>query len=379
LLRFVVESALDGRVEHLKERTLGVVVFHRPPDYDTNLDPVVRMTAVEIRKRIAQYYQEPGHESELRICFPPGSYRPEFRMPPEIPVIEPAPAPTAVRKYGSLRVTTLAGGVIAAMLLVGVFWAKPGLSPNSAIERFWAPVWNSPTPVLLLIGRAMRAPEDQGGPLPPPPTSISDLMREEGVAFADATTLARFTGLMMTKGKPFHIRRFMSVKFDDLRDGPVILIGGFNNDWTLRLSGQLRFQFERARPISWIADQENPGVRRWFIDTSAPYTQVQDDYAVISRVLDPSTGRLVVTAAGLTKYGTAAAGEFLTDPQYLRDITAKAPRDWDRKNIQIVISTRLMGETSGPPKVIATHFVLIRPYNRRHHWAIPFHFYQMER
>src|SRR5207248_11554675 len=81
LLRFVVERSLQGHAEPLKERTLGIEVFGREPDYDTNLDPVVRTTAVEIRKRIAQYYHEPGHDSEIRIDFPPGTYLPEFRMP----------------------------------------------------------------------------------------------------------------------------------------------------------------------------------------------------------------------------------------------------------------------------------------------------------
>src|ERR1700733_1311106 len=77
-LRFVVEQTLAGKTEALKERTLGVDVFARPSHYDTNDDPIVRVTAGEIRKRIAQYYQEPGHEDELRIDLPLGSYVPHF-------------------------------------------------------------------------------------------------------------------------------------------------------------------------------------------------------------------------------------------------------------------------------------------------------------
>jgi hypothetical protein len=80
-LRFVVEHTLAGKTEVLKERTLGIDVFARPSDYDTNADPIVRVTAGEIRKRIAQYYQEPGHENELRIDLPLGSYVPHF-LPP---------------------------------------------------------------------------------------------------------------------------------------------------------------------------------------------------------------------------------------------------------------------------------------------------------
>src|ERR1700760_1953669 len=70
LLRFVVEQTLAGKTEELKERTLGIHVFGRPSDYDTNDDPIVRVTAGEIRKRLAQYYQEAGHEEELRIDLP---------------------------------------------------------------------------------------------------------------------------------------------------------------------------------------------------------------------------------------------------------------------------------------------------------------------
>ena len=78
LLRFVVERVLDGHTDSLKERTLGIEVFHRDPNYDTNQDPVVRTTAVEVRKRLALYYQEPGHEGEIRIEFPSGSYYQEW-------------------------------------------------------------------------------------------------------------------------------------------------------------------------------------------------------------------------------------------------------------------------------------------------------------
>jgi len=84
-LRFVVEQTLAGKTEALKERTLGVDVFARPSHYDTNDDPIVRVTAGEIRKRIAQYYQEPGHEEELRIYLPLGSYVPHF-FPPLTPL-----------------------------------------------------------------------------------------------------------------------------------------------------------------------------------------------------------------------------------------------------------------------------------------------------
>ena len=89
LLRYIVEQTLAGNEDNLKERTLGVEVFHRPPDYDTNLDPVVRLCAAEVRKRLAQYYQSPAHAGELRIELNPGSYVPVFSQPaPDAPALE---------------------------------------------------------------------------------------------------------------------------------------------------------------------------------------------------------------------------------------------------------------------------------------------------
>src|ERR1700721_2692204 len=65
-LRFVIDQTLLGQTDLLKERTLGIEIFGREADYDTASDRIVRGTPTETRKRIPQYYQEPGHETELR-------------------------------------------------------------------------------------------------------------------------------------------------------------------------------------------------------------------------------------------------------------------------------------------------------------------------
>ena len=70
LLRHVVEKTLRGETEDLKERILGIEVFQRPNGYDTNSDPVVRFSAGEIRRRIAQFYQDTSNESSIEIGLP---------------------------------------------------------------------------------------------------------------------------------------------------------------------------------------------------------------------------------------------------------------------------------------------------------------------
>jgi hypothetical protein len=72
-LSYVVEQTLQGAAEQIKERTIGVEVFGREPSYDTATDHVVRTAAVELRKRLAVYYNDERHRSELRMSFVSGS------------------------------------------------------------------------------------------------------------------------------------------------------------------------------------------------------------------------------------------------------------------------------------------------------------------
>src|ERR1700735_24811 len=55
-LKWVVEATLAGRSSDLKERTIGVELFGKRPDYDTSSDTIVRFTAGEVRKRLVLAY-----------------------------------------------------------------------------------------------------------------------------------------------------------------------------------------------------------------------------------------------------------------------------------------------------------------------------------
>lgn len=370
LLRYVVEHTLEGNPGELKERNLGVEVFGREPNYDTNADPIVRTTAGEIRKRIAQYYHEHGHESEIRIDLSPGSYVPEF----EIPAAKPAPVPLTPlvvlepsRRHRTGYVTALA---TAAALLIGVAWFKPWIS-QAALDRFWGPVLDSSSTVLLCVGQrhflgtspeaGPRASADADIPIVKYPRSGSEApitlfklyyMGSQNVALSDVTTVAGLTGLLRAKGKTYHLRGESVTSFADLRDGPIVLVGAFNNDWTMRLMGSMRFSFDRENDTFWIKDQQNPSRRNRAVNYSMPYLQLSEDYALISRVLEPTTERMLVVAGGLTGYGTVAAGEFLTNPVYLEAIAKQMPKNWEHKNLQLVIATKVIHGNSGPPRVV---------------------------
>ena len=84
-LRFTVERALEGHGDELKEYLLGVEVFDRKSDYDSRIDPIVRVEARRLRSKLRRYYEGQGREDALIIEFPTGGYVPSFRLRGEAP------------------------------------------------------------------------------------------------------------------------------------------------------------------------------------------------------------------------------------------------------------------------------------------------------
>jgi hypothetical protein len=373
-LRYVVEHSHKGEDERLRERIIGIEVFGRQPDYDTAEDPVVRVRATEVRKRLAQYYVESGTEEDVRFEIPSGSYRAEFHWPvPKPPPGEPAatakPAKSGSRwTFPALAAMTVVGLLIALLVL-------RTLAPPSVLDQFWAPVLESGKPVLLYCGqpvvyflsrdvhekyRVTLPPEKQRGAyvitLDPKETIRgSDVIpvTDQFVGIGNAHTAVLLSTLFAGRQKAVEIRYANDLSFSDLRSSPSVLIGAFSNFWTLEMQGQLRFVFEQIEGVRRIRDRSNN--RTWQLTRLAPDGKTPEDYAVVSRLFDSATGQLLISAAGITQYGTRAAGELLTQAPLLKEALANAPADWPRKNLQVLLHTTIYKGTPAPPKVVATH------------------------
>jgi hypothetical protein len=391
-LTYVVEQTLRGSADQIKERTIGVEVFGREPSYDTNLDHVVRTAAIELRKRLAIYYGDERHRSELRMSLVPGSYIPRFTLASQVPPTsheaeagsesahfpfqvhapngESAHAPpnhvelTVPAPRHHRGVALYAGcATVVVLLLLGVL-SYNWLHPRNGQDLFWKPLLDTPGSVLLAVGDVPNGPPtsstpegDQGTPIP-----IVHKTSSPTVPFADAVTIARVLGVLESHGKKVVIRRESSSSFSDLREGPVVLIGAFNNEWSLRLTRQLRYTLalDAEKHLVYIKDAKNPVVRDWSWSTDkSPDHQgaaggpALQDYALISRIWNSETGHVVIVIGGLYTYGTEAAGEFLTDPQLMQAIYKVAPLDNAHSNLQIVLGTTVTDETPGPPRVLA--------------------------
>ena len=80
-----------------------------------------------------------------------------------------------------------------------------------------------------------------------------------------------------------------------------------------------------------------------------------EDYAIVTRLLNSTTGQFVVIVAGIMSYGTQAAGEFVSSPEYLQEALQAASPGWEGKNVQIVLQTQVTDGLPGPPQVVATY------------------------
>lgn len=402
LLRYIVQHSLGGDETGLRERVVGVEVFGRQANYDTGEDPVVRMRAADVRKRLAQYYQSAEHDGALgsliHIELKPGSYRASFRsetpaarpMPAEASVIAAAPIaaaePVAVHadlapvpllqvERGAATRRRLRPAMLLGLLVLaaaaGLVWRLRETRAAGAQQRFWAPLTRSGRPVLIYLGSNatyILRPEvleryqhehskEYTGPEFYPDLTKGGWIRTEDflpqkntfVTVGDLAASAQLISLMSLWQKPFILRSAEDVSMGELRGTPTVLIGGFNNRWTLETMGDLPFAFRDGRRIQSRSDPK----RGW---SMAPGSggENTEDFALISRVLHADTGGPVLAIGGIGSYGTQAAAEFVTSEEEMNKLLKGAPPGWEGKNMQAVLRIKVVEYSPVATEVVAT-------------------------
>jgi hypothetical protein len=376
-LRFVVARVLDGQGSQLKERVLGIEIFERQADYDTNTDPIVRVTAGEIRKRLDQYYQDPKHSQEIRLFLSSGSYAPHFSWPghpngfPDGATTAPtnglavlkteplaAPANPADLKSArfSVRAIILLISAVLILALLGA-WAALRQPRPTLVQQLWQPFVTSAEPTLFCLAdqpqyASIRLRDSAD---PQHVTILPDTMVT--VIIDDVDPLVNIAGMLRTSGKNYRVLGESSTNLTDLRRSPSVFIGAFDNGWTLRLTAPLRFHFGNDASMTkfWIEDRNNPEQREWLLTREQQRTEDYKDYAIVARFTPPDTDQVSVVAAGIGRGGTVAAGEFLVNENRMQEILKQLPADWQKKNIEVVLETQVIQGRSGPPRVKAVH------------------------
>ena len=383
-LEFVVSHALDGHADLLKERNIGTELFHRSPGYSTGDDPVVRVQAGDVRRRLEQFYQAGPNDTPVRIELPVGSYLPHFvwAAHEKKPTSESPREPVAPTRKIAIGHPFWLASVIGILALAGLafygIYAKSAKGQSRA-EQFWAPAFATSQPVLICLAKPVvyrptldlyrRYSQKHPGtfeseversnqvlPLQPQdPLVWSDMVQfpDYGVAVGDVYAAVRLSALLEKLGKSARVRIGSNYTFEDLRNSPSVVVGAFNNKWTMQLNSSLHFAFVEENRNLFIRE-DIPNGRTWH-SSLPPSQQFGDDYAIVARLLDSKTGQFTIIAAGLTGSGTQAAGEFVSSPEFLEKGLSGTPPDWQKKNMEIVLQTHVTDFVAGPPSVVAIY------------------------
>jgi len=244
-------------------------------------------------------------------------------------------------------------------------------SEERAFNKFWSPVLENSRTVLIGIGNnpiyeLSNAGEDdyykshpktrfqEMGlhsylPLSPGESIDSKYLRpavNTYLTIGDVGALSDIEYILAQQHIKLDIRFVNDLTYGDLRQNPTILIGAHNNIWTLNMTEDLRFGFQGH---STIVDRFSPQ-NQWTANADRSET-----YAIAARLLNAWNGKVVVVIGGVGYAATRAAGDFIVDPQSILKMAKSLPKDWEKKNVEIVLHTSVKNQVPGPAEIVAAY------------------------
>jgi hypothetical protein len=371
-LRLICEYYLNGRASELNEYMIGCELYDRDESYNPALDPIVRVGAHGLRKRLEAYYKGEGKDDEIILEIPHGSYAPNFirRAAPQESSepangVSDAPALVAFIENNSkilLNLLVLSLVIITITLaysntqlrrqtkasaqsreMSGVFelvWGtflkdgNPALlvMGNPSVYRFWHPT--DPTSLSKMrVDLTLEEAKVMGDTLGRerlvvnnPPASKLMLAYDEYACLGEAIGLYRLAGLFNKMGKNLTLKQSRRLVSEDLKNHNAILFG---KSWVKEWVGNapIRKCFTTG-PAASISDQNLlPGDEREYVAKYDEETgKLIEDYALIVVKPGISERKTVMIVAGTRSEGTQAAVEYLTDENYLIDLNQRFHR-----------------------------------------------------
>jgi hypothetical protein len=371
-LQLICKAYLDGRAEDLNEYMIGCEVFGRNNSYNPALDPIVRVGAHELRKKLENYYKNDGKNDDILLEVPIGSYIPVFTrrtQPPEtadppkndLPkndLPEPIPFDGSNKHRAVLYRVGAVFLILSIVILVYFNWElrkqiKEEARPERVADVYsgiWGGLFKEASPALLVLSnspvyRFGNTADLLSGPHTALTTAESKVMEEtfvrerlvirnwapprlllsydEHTSVGETIGLFRIASLFNKMGKNVVLKQSRTVSAEDLKNHDSILLGsGWVNEWLE--SVPVRKCFTSGAGAAIINHNLPPGQRQKY---DAKYDKetgrLIEDYAVITIKPGISERKTVIVLAGMHSAGTQAAAEYITDEQYLADLNRR--------------------------------------------------------
>lgn len=344
-----VEKALAGRFDELKERVLGVELFDRSTAYDTAEDSIVRVTACDVRRRLARYYSGTGKDSELRLSIPAGSYIPEFHwveaaalaVEPTAAAVSPhedrvIPEPGTPLRAPSAWWVYLAATFALGMLTWGVgariFTDKknPLTLPWSALlqngRRLQIVVADTEISKMQTFGGYNLSLSDYANhiyrpaeiSIPPDVKSLLDTFRGQSMGATDVAISLAISQRAFAMAQPVSILPARSVQLRDFRtdDNFVMLGSPRSNPWTSLFQDRLDFQFvyDAAKSEEVVRNRKARKGEQGTYTPSAKGWGTGQAFGLVSFISNPNQTGHALLLAGSSAEATDAASKFALNP-----------------------------------------------------------------
>jgi hypothetical protein len=174
------------------------------------------------------------------------------------------------------------------------------------------------------------------------------------VNFLDILCASDIRDFLTARGRQTLLVRSDFVAFGSLREGPSVLIGGFDNVWTMQLTTSLRYYLVRDGDTLEIRDH-NDVKQVWSLSEDADLSQLKVDYALLGRFRSPDTQQITYLASGLGQYGTVAAARFLDEPKLFLAVETQLHRKIGDDNFEAIVSTDIIKGSASTPRILAVH------------------------
>lgn len=372
-VQLVCDYYLAGRAGELNEYLIGREVYERDDRYSPTEDPVVRVAAHDVRKRLEQYYQHEGQNDEVRLEIPIGHYAPIFKhSSPKPSEAEAAPTETlttnesdlhASRAPGKRRRLLWTGIGLAVVALLTTVWLgqfklrQTASTSASAEQAIYTPVWgsffNSDDPTILVLSNpvvyvlvnrtdpqvfqqesivlqpdqaqelveALRRVKQSVPEHPNPPRLHLSSLDYTGVG--EAIGVHRLTDLFRSQGVGLTLKQSRNLSAEDLKDRNLIMLGGvMSNIWSGKLPVKEDFFFTSSVTLGNRNPQpgEQAEYRTKFDEQTG---QILEDYALITIKPAAQSKNTIMTFEGIRSVGTGAAAEFVTSKSYLAELNRR--------------------------------------------------------
>jgi hypothetical protein len=383
LLRYLAKHAVDHPGTPIKEFQIATEVFGRSPDFDPQLDSMVRVQAGRLRSKLTEYYSSDGLEDPLVVELPKGTYVLSFHHRNASAAKSPSSSVNGVVSKGALEknterrwgteVISLSIFLAAAILVIVWLMATRNSSPvglasegepvPAAFRVFWKGFTSGPEEPWVVFSNAAFIGRPETG------MRYRDAARDAGAPILDHYTgvgevlavheLDRVFGLLHRR---IRVKRGSLFSLDDAKNNNLIFIGSpVENLTLLEIPGTQEFVFEQFTSGPRKGDhaiinrhpQPDEGKEFFATPSGVPLTE---DYALLGLVKGMNQGQSVLILAGNTTIGTQAAVEYVCRQSSLEELLLRlSSQNGDLKPFEAVIRAKV---ARGVP--VETELVAIR-------------------